>query len=369
MRKEMSRSAGWDADWCELVQGAHGQRPVRTRLLGRVQDLLEVLQRHLRLAVEADHGAHLLQRPEDEERVDPQGEELTHRDLLREDQVQHQEEDARAQRVDRRALDEAQAAQVAYLLQLQAQDLLRRAVQAAHLLLGQPHALDQLDVPERFRGGAGQGGRLGHDDLLDGLDAAGEGGAEPAQERHGQEVDGSDDPVDGEGVDRHEHDAHQGGEHGVDGRGDELFHVRADLLQLAQRLAAALVLEHRVGQLQGVADAVRVDLRPQALRDHVDEVVLEVLGHARDEGHAHRRRQQQAHAGEELSGRVLPEPHGIAVDHVTKDERIEQGEDLVERGQEQGQGQEPAIAAQVRPEEPHAWGIVVRACVAPTFSA
>ena len=78
----------------------------------------------------------------------------------------------------------------------------------------------------------------------------------------------------------------QGREQHVDRGRDQLLHVGADLLQLAQRLAAALVLEHLVGQVQGVADAVGVDLRAQPLRDHVDEVVLEVLGHARDEGDA-----------------------------------------------------------------------------------
>ena len=68
-----------------------------------------------------------------------------------------------------------------------------------------------------------------------------------------------------EGVDHHEDDADQRGEHHVDGRRDELLDVGAHLLQLAERLAAALVLEHRVGQLERVADAVGVEVaRPAA---------------------------------------------------------------------------------------------------------
>ena len=69
----------------------------------------------------------LLQRSEDEERVDEQREELADGDRARVDQVEHQEHDAGAQQVHRRALDEAQAAQVADLLQLQLQDLAGRA--------------------------------------------------------------------------------------------------------------------------------------------------------------------------------------------------------------------------------------------------
>ena len=90
----------------------------------------------------------------------------------------------------------------------------------------------------------------------------------------------------------------------IDGR-DQLLDVGAHLLQLAERLAAALILEHRVGQLQRVADAVGVELRAQPLGDDVDVVVLEVLGDARDERDADRRAEQQADAAEELAGRVL----------------------------------------------------------------
>ena len=82
---------------------------------------------------------------------------------------------------------------------------------------------------------------------------------------------------------------------------DELLDVGAHLLQDAERLAAALVLEDAIRQVERVAHAVGVELRAQPLRDDVDEVVLKVLGHARDERHADRGQQQQAHAAEELA--------------------------------------------------------------------
>ena len=90
-------------------------------------------------------------------------------------------------------------------------------------------------------------------------------------------------------------------------RRDELLDVGAHLLQLAERFAAALILEHRVGQLERMPDAVGVELRAEPLGDDVDVVVLEVLGDARDERHADRGAEQQADAAEELAGGVFLE--------------------------------------------------------------
>ena len=95
-------------------------------------------------------------------------------------------------------------------------------------------------------------------------------------------------------------------------------------MQLAERFAAALILEHRVRQLQRVPDAVGVDLRAEALADHVDEVVLEVLRHAGDERDPHRRAEQQAHTAEELSRRALLELRRVLVDDVAEDQRIDE---------------------------------------------
>ena len=91
------------------------------------------LERRFGLAIDVDDVPELLQRAEDEERVDEQREELSDRDLLVEDQVEHEEQDRRAHEVDARALDEAQAADVADLLELELEDLVGRRVEPQRL--------------------------------------------------------------------------------------------------------------------------------------------------------------------------------------------------------------------------------------------
>ena len=88
-------------------------------------------------------------------------------------------------------------------------------------------------------------------------------------------------------VDHDEDDADDGGEEQVHGDGDQLFDIGADFLQHAEGFAAALVFELGVGKFERVADAVGVDAGADLLGDQVDVVVLEILGDARDEGHAH----------------------------------------------------------------------------------
>jgi hypothetical protein len=165
-------------------------------------------------------------------------------------------------------------------------------VEARDLLPRQAEALHQLDIAQRFRGGAGQRGGLAHDVLLHFLDLAAQHLAQPAEQRHGQQVGRHHAPVHAGGVDDHEYQADQRGEDQVDRHVDQLLHVGPHLLQFAQRLAGALVFEERVGQFQGVAYAIGIEPRAHLLGDQVDEVVLEVLGHARNERHEHRRRQQ-----------------------------------------------------------------------------
>ena len=111
---------------------------------------------------------------------------------------------------------------------------------------------------------------------------------------HGGEVDGRDQPVDGEGVDDDEDDADQGrGRAMLMAAEIELLDVGAHLLELAEGLAAPLVLEELVGQVERVPDPVGVEPRAEPLGDDVDEVVLEVLGHAGDEGDPDRGQEQQ----------------------------------------------------------------------------
>src|SRR6478672_1442690 len=106
----------------ELLQPIVGYRLLRPWLRRHRENLFEVLQRYLRLAIGIDDVSQLLERTEDEKRVDKQREELSHRDPLREDEVQHQEKDRCAEQVDERSLNETEAAQVADLLELELQD-------------------------------------------------------------------------------------------------------------------------------------------------------------------------------------------------------------------------------------------------------
>src|SRR5262249_28003973 len=81
----------------------------------------------------------------------------------------------------------------------------------------------------------------------------------------------------------------------------------------------------------------------------------------------HRRREQQAHAAEELSRRVLPVPGRVLVDDVAEDQRVEQREDLVDRGQNERQDDERPVTAKVGVEESHGGGIIPRPATAPTY--
>src|ERR1017187_4632570 len=158
----------------------------RPRFRRQAQDGLEVVQRHLRLAIDVDHVAQFLQRPENEKRIDEQRKELPYSDALREDQVEHEEQDRGAQQVNAGALYEAQAAQVAHLLQFQLENLGGGGVETLDLLPRQAQALHQLDIAQRFGGGASQRGGLAHDVLLHFLDLAAQHLAQPAEQRHGR---------------------------------------------------------------------------------------------------------------------------------------------------------------------------------------
>src|SRR6266540_3931881 len=113
----------------EIVEILERNGIQRLRIAGSVEDLLEIVERRLRLPVHADDVAQLLHRPEDEERIEERREELADRDLSRKDEIEHQEKNARAHQVDEGALHEAKAAEVSDLLQLELQNLVRRRVQ------------------------------------------------------------------------------------------------------------------------------------------------------------------------------------------------------------------------------------------------
>ena len=72
--------------------------------------------------------------------------ELADRDLLPENQIKHQEKNARAKSIDRSALNEAEAPQVLHFLKLELQYFPCRAIEPFDLLLGEAKALYQLDI-------------------------------------------------------------------------------------------------------------------------------------------------------------------------------------------------------------------------------
>ena len=86
--------------------------------------------------------------------------------------IKHEEEDAIAQRIDHRPLQEAEPTHILDLLQLELKDLVGCGIQPLDLLLGEAEALDQLDVAKRFGRRTGQRRRLRDDRLLDLLDLA-----------------------------------------------------------------------------------------------------------------------------------------------------------------------------------------------------
>lgn len=162
-------------------------------------------------------------------------------------------------------------------------------------------------------------------------------GTERAEQRDCQEEGRSDCPVHIKGVDHDEDDANQGAKQYVDEDLDELLDVGAHLLQFAERFAAALIFEDLVREAQRMADAVGVHSRAELLRDSVDDVVLNVLRDAGDEGHADRRAEQERDAAEELFGGVLLILRRVVIDDMAEDQGIKQGEDLVDGRKEEGQ--------------------------------
>src|SRR2546422_11655543 len=128
----------------------HRNRLQGPRLSWRLQNVFEVLQRNLGLTINVDDVPDFLQRTENEERINPQREEFANRDLARKNQVKHQAEDRSAQRIYRRALNEAEAAEVLHFLQLEVEDFSGRAVEPFNFLLREPEALHQLDISQRL---------------------------------------------------------------------------------------------------------------------------------------------------------------------------------------------------------------------------
>jgi hypothetical protein len=73
-----------------------------------------------------------------------------------------------------------------------------------------------------------------------------------------------------------------------------------------------------------VAYAVGIKACAHLLRDQIDAVVLEILGHARHEGYANCGGQEPTHAPYELGAGVLAVLGGVVIDDEAEDPRIQQ---------------------------------------------
>src|SRR5881409_523281 len=325
----------------------------RPGLLRGAQNVLKVLQRDLGLPVNVDDVADFLQRPENEERINPKREELAHGDLTGKNQIEHETQNRRAHRVDGRSLDEAQAAQVLDLFQLEIEDFAGRVVQTPDLLLSQPETLHQLDVSQGLRRRTCEGGGFGDNHFLNLLDFPAEDGNQCAQDGNREEINGRNQPVYPQRINHDEDNTHQRNEKNVDDGIRQTLHIGADFLELAKRFPAALIFEDRIWQLERVADSVGINLSAEPLGDDVDVVVLEILGYARNERYTYRGCQQQTHAPKKLAGCVFAIPRRVIIDHVTEDDRIEKRKDLVDRREHEDRCDEQPVLFEIREKNFH----------------
>src|SRR6266566_538399 len=166
----------------QAFEGGQCNRMLGCRLHRQLEDGLKILERRLRFTIRIDHVAQFLQGAKDEERIDEERKELSDRDALREDQVEHQKHDRRPQEIHAGALYETQTAQIAHLLQFQLENLVGGTIQPLNLLLGEPQTLYKLDVSQRLRRGACQRGGLPHDAPLDELDLSAQQGTQAAEQ-------------------------------------------------------------------------------------------------------------------------------------------------------------------------------------------
>src|SRR5882724_10290171 len=100
------------------------------------QNLFEIVERCLRLAIRVDDIAQFLQRAENEKR-----EKLPHRDALCVNKIKHQKENGCPQEIDEAALNKTEAAEVADLFEFQLEDFVRGRIKAVNLLLSKTQTL------------------------------------------------------------------------------------------------------------------------------------------------------------------------------------------------------------------------------------
>src|ERR1051325_3093625 len=104
-----------------------------------------------------------------------------------------------------------------------------------------------------------------------------------------------------------------------------------------------------------MAHSIGINLCAEPLRYNVDVIVLEILCDPGNERNTNCGCEEQTDAMKELIRRVFGITRGVIVDDVTEDERIEEGEDLVDGRQNEDQDGEPAILLEVIEKNLHGY--------------
>src|SRR5439155_18560070 len=89
------------------------------------------------------------------------------------------------------------------------------------------------------------------------------------------------------------------------------------------------------------------------LRDDIDEIILEILGDARDQSHANRRSEQQSYTSNGLRARILAIASRVGVADVPENERIQQRKNMIDRRQDKSDDSELPEILKVPVESSH----------------
>src|SRR5437763_6258732 len=92
---------------------------------------------------------------------------------------------------------------------------------------------------------------------------------------------------------------------------------------------------------------IGINLSAQPLGDDVDVVVLKILRDTGYESGTDCQAEEQAHGAKELAGVVLGVSRRVVVDHVAKDDGVQQRENLIDRRKHQNRDHEWSILLKV----------------------
>src|SRR5207245_7449480 len=102
-----------------------------------------------------------------------------------------------------------------------------------------------------------------------------------------------------------------------------------------------------------MSNAIGVDACANLLRDYIDEIILEMIGHAQNQSHANRRSEQQSYTSNELRARIHAIASRAGVYDVPENERIQQRKDLIDRREDKSDDSELPQILKVPVESSH----------------